>query len=287
MKTTIITPSYKPDFERCRLLCQSLSKYVSGYDEHLIIVDKKDYDLFSELQGDKTRLIIKEDILPKWIVKLPLSKKWWFSYKTLPVRGWILQQIVKLSAYEYCDSDNFLFIDSDVSFVRQFNTEELKADKLIKLTSLERKNEDYQDKRKQGWHDFAARLFNLPKDTALTKDYISQLVLWKRDNLIELTRAIENSPMNKKAKPWKEFLCNTLDFSEYTLYGIFANHVLKEQSGHQFMEHELCFCSWHHQIDNQDDLKQFIRNIPRKYPAVLIQSNLGININAYEHLLME
>jgi hypothetical protein len=285
MKTTIITPSYAPDFQRCRLLCQSISQHVQGHHEHLIIIDKKDYQLFAELENNQTRLIIKEDILPGWIVKIPFSKKWWFSFKTLPVRGWILQQIVKLSAFEFSDADNFLFIDSDVTFIRSFNVNQLQQSNQYSLSSLDRKKEDYQDKRKQRWHQFAADLLELPEETPLVKDYISQLVLWKRENLIKLTQAIEQSPLNRKSASWKQFLCNTLDFSEYTLYGLFAEHRLKEKSGHIFQNDELCFCSWHQQIDNIDDLQQFLRHVPKRYPAVLIQSNLGISAINYQHLI--
>lgn len=285
MKTTIITPSYAPDFERCRLLCQSVSRHVSGYEQHLIIVDKKDYALFSELESDKVKLIIKEDILPDWLYKVPFSKKWWFSTKTLPVRGWILQQIVKLSAHEYSDADNFLFIDSDVCFIRSFDVKEMFIDDQSLLSSLPRKEEDYQDKRKQSWHEFAAKLFGIEDTSILKKDYISQLVMWRRSELLSLTQSIENSALNNKNKSWKELLCNTLDFSEYTLYGIFVEHVLKEKSQHHLIDQEICYCSWHKTINSMDDLSNFINHIPKQYPAVLIQSNLGLSTKSYQHLL--
>ena len=57
MQTVIVTPSYAPDFERCKMLCQSVDKYVSSYTKHVIIVDKNDQRLFNQLKTEKTEII--------------------------------------------------------------------------------------------------------------------------------------------------------------------------------------------------------------------------------------
>jgi hypothetical protein len=60
----IITPSYPPDFERCRLLCETMDRYVRSEFHHVIIVDSADYRLFKTLSGTGREVIQKEDLLP-------------------------------------------------------------------------------------------------------------------------------------------------------------------------------------------------------------------------------
>jgi len=277
MNISLITPSYGPDFERCRVLCESVESFVSGHNKHVVIVDHQDYDLFKCLNSGKTEIVIKEDFLPTWLHKIPMTKKWWFSFKTLPVRGWILQQIVKLSAAEILDDELFLFVDSDVAFIKPFDVNSVIHNDQVRLYSQARKTQDYFDRRKQNWHLKSANWFGINDPSILTQDYISQLVVWRHDTLQKLLNFIEES----KQRAWKEVLCGSLDFSEYTLYGIFAERVLQGQSGHYLTKDELCYCSWHHEIDNTEDLKHFLTTIPEDYSSVLIQSNLKISPQSY------
>ncbi len=281
MSIALVTPSYAPDYQRCRMLCESMDEFVSGYRRHVIIVDQRDYALFRSLQGPNREVVTKESILPPWLHKVPGLKKWWFSSRTLPVRGWILQQLVKLSTAEFLDEDVYLFADSDVAFIRPFAACSVVEQERVRLFSTPRKLEDYRDRRKQGWHHHAGSLLGVEDPGLLTRDYISQLVSWRRDTL----RALTDHISERSGRDWKEHLCSTLDFSEYTLYGVFAEHILGYSSGHRFEEEELCYCSWHHQIATEQDLRNFLGRIPARFPAVLVQSNLGISVEQYQRQL--
>lgn len=272
-KIVIVTPSYAPDFERCQALCESLQRFVSGHAEHVVIVDRQDQALFSRLAGATTRLLLKEEILPGWLRKLPFSRKWWLNLRGLPVRGWILQQIVKLSVAEAIAADLYLFVDSDVIFIRPFQAATVMNERgQVRLFSAPRKPEDLTEPRHCAWYRQAGKTFGLSGESYQQSDYISQLVTWRRDTLRQLTARIAE----KGGRDWRAVLANTLDFSEYTLYGVFAEHVLGDASGHFLAQNELCYCSWHHRIEKHEDLLAFLRDIPECYPAVLIQSNLGI-----------
>jgi hypothetical protein len=117
----IITPSFAPDFERCQLLAESVLRHAAPHVEHCIVVDRNDERLFSRLRSPRTRIVCKEDVLPRWLRRLPVQSKWWLNLKGLPVRGWIIQQITKLSAPEISDADTFLFLDSDAFLVRAYD----------------------------------------------------------------------------------------------------------------------------------------------------------------------
>lgn len=278
----LVTPSYAPDFDRCRILCDSVQRFVSGHTEHVIIIDRQDQALFSQLAGTRTRLLLKEDMLPGWLRKLPFSRKWWLNLRGLPVRGWILQQIVKLSVAEAIDADFYIFADSDVAFIRPFEVSSvLDAQGRARLYAGPRKPEDIADPRHRAWYRFAGKVFGLSGEDFQQHDYISQLVVWRRDTLQKLKARIAEHG----GQSWQAVLANTLDFSEYELYGIFAEHILREDSGHFLTESELSYCSWHHQIAGHEDLLTFLRGIPQTYPAVLIQSNLGISPGDYAKVL--
>jgi hypothetical protein len=110
----VVTPSYTPDFDRCKLLARSVQKFVQPAT-HYIIVTRKDYPLFKKLQGPKTEILVVESLIPRWFFKLPLLKNGWLSFKTPPVRNWILQQIVKLSAGLHLEKDVLIYADGDQS----------------------------------------------------------------------------------------------------------------------------------------------------------------------------
>ncbi|MBK1649281.1 DUF6492 family protein [Rhabdochromatium marinum] len=281
-KVVLITPSYAPDFERCRILCDSVRQQVHGHAEHVIIVDRQDEALFLPLAGNGVRLLIKQDMLPGWLYQLPFARKWWLNLRGLPVRGWILQQIVKLSVAEAIDANLYLFADSDVAFIRPFEVGELlDTAGRVRLYGGPRKPQDIADPRHRAWYRQAGQVFGLTGPGYQQRDYVSQLVAWRRDTLARLTQRIAAHG----GRDWQVVLANTLDFSEYTLYGVFAEHVLGEAAGHVLVDTELCDCSWHHEINSQEDLKRFIEQVPASFPAVLIQSNLGIAPADYAQVL--
>ena len=221
-------------------------------------------------------------MLPGWLRQLPFGRKWWLNLRGLPVRGWILQQIIKLSVAEAIDADVYIFADSDVSFLRPFDvTQVMRPDGRVRLFRAPRKPEDFVEPRHCAWFRQAGKTFALSGEAYQQSDYISQLVTWRRDTLQQLTQRIAGRP----GRSWQAVLANTLDFSEYTLYGVFAEHVLGADSGHYWDDQELCYCSWHHAIYNREDLVQFLQTIPNEYAAVLIQSNLGISPADYAQVL--
>ena len=89
----VVTASYAPDFERCRLLCETLDRHVSGAAHHYILVEHRDVALFRQLETDRRTVVDERDLLPRWLRAFddPLSlfrRRVWLSLKTQPLRGW-------------------------------------------------------------------------------------------------------------------------------------------------------------------------------------------------------
>src|SRR5690242_7580212 len=45
-EAAIVTASYGPDFERCRLLCETIDRFVTGMSQHYILVEERDVAQF-------------------------------------------------------------------------------------------------------------------------------------------------------------------------------------------------------------------------------------------------
>ena len=84
----IITPSYAPDFERCRLLSETITQFHQSPINHYIIVDQKDYQLFSQLKKANTEIMTVESVLPWWIKRENVFKLYQYL-ETIYNRHWI------------------------------------------------------------------------------------------------------------------------------------------------------------------------------------------------------
>lgn len=284
MQTTLITPTYAPDGARVRLLCRTLDELTVGWDEHWLVIDRRDRDVFSDLAGPRRRLVFKEDVLPAWLHPPLIGRRWWLSSRSLPVRGWIVQQLVKLSMAEVGVSGALVFADSDVAFIRPFDFSGL-ADSSgrLRLFAGPRSVEAQADRRHRTWYRVAKELFAVTDPEYATHEYISQLVTWRVDVLQAMTRALSEAT----GCDWRVALARRLDFSEYILYGVFSEYALgAERAGHRLEGHELCYCSWHHRVRDAGQVRAFVESVPAAYSAALIQSNLGIAPSEYEQLIL-
>ena len=122
-KTALVTASYAPDFERCRLLCETIDRFVAGYTKHYILVEHRDVALFKQLESSRRVVIDENDLLPRWIRPFPDPSNFghrriWLSPRTMPLRGWHVQQFRRIAIAAHTDEDAFFYIDSDVAFLK-------------------------------------------------------------------------------------------------------------------------------------------------------------------------
>ncbi|MEM7552806.1 MAG: DUF6492 family protein [Cyanobacteria bacterium P01_A01_bin.84] len=273
----IITLSYAPDFERCRLLCWSIEKYVSANIKHYVIVDSRDLSLFQQLQRKRTEIIAVESILPWWIRRIPVVQNGWFSLKNVVLRNWIIQQIAKLAIAQYIDSDVLIFVDSDTFFVRIFDEKRLFIGNKLRLF----REPPFNEATHLRGHAEANKLLNINTDIKLAPGYIGNVITWKRDNVFKLYQAIESI----SGKGWIETVVNSPYLSEYILYGVFVDKYLKADSGHYYEEQKNCHEYWTPKPLSDQELKDFFGTIEYHHVAVMISAKAGIPVNRYEYLL--
>lgn len=127
-KPAIITMSYKDDYRECLLLNESIDKFVPNDVIHYIFVNDEDFKLFEPLASNRRVICRKSVVLPRHFVRLPIKifgHHFHVSPFTIPVREWIIQQIVKLAVWEVTNPniDLFINIDSEFVFMKPFSME--------------------------------------------------------------------------------------------------------------------------------------------------------------------
>ena len=281
MKVSLITVSYGPDLARCRRLCESVVRFVDDSIEHVVVVPRRDLPLFEGVGAPgRTRVMAVESVLPGWIRRVPGLTKWWWTTQSLPVRGWIMQQVTKLAMHTALDSDVIVMVDSDVAFIRPFGAGHVVRDDQVRFHRLPGPIPAEVFKR---YHRKAGELLGIPVRDDYGSDYVAQVLPWRRDVVERLVRRVESVA----GRDWRTVLCRTRHFSEGILYGVFVEYVLKEQAGHYWDDVDLCHCSWHHRVEGVEGAKRFIREAPEHCVAVLVQSNLGIDPAGYDAVLRE
>lgn len=253
MTIAIITPSYRNDFSLATALCQSMDQLVGGDWTHHLIVPRSDLALFRSLQGPRRQVLAKEAVVsahgyrslpvPRRI-RIPglferrFKEQWWVPGAGR-VSGWLVQQIIKLSATEFTQADRLVFIDSDVQFVRPCSVEDLTGHGLVNLNQHAKGVELATHQR---WCRIANELLGLPGEGDPRHNYIGSIIAWRRENLLKLQRHIEA----RSGMPWHRAITNKGDVSEYILYGVFCAAVLGESSGHRFVPSDLAVAVWVH-----------------------------------------
>jgi hypothetical protein len=278
----IITPSYEPDFERCRILSWSINNFISSKFTHYIIVPERDLNLFRQLQKLNTEIITVESILPNWIKRLPYTKKWWFSAKHVLIRGWIIQQVIKLAAAEYTSQDVLVFIDSDVAFIEPFHLESFIRDQTVRLFRVPPLVVP-QTEMSQKWQRTTNYLLDLPNTDAPVPGYIGQIITWRRDCLLNLCQHIEKV----SSRGWVESICGVWNLSEYVLYGSYVDQILQEKSGHYHDYTKICHEYWSDEPLSEKQLQLFFSEKQPDDKAIMISAKAEISIQQYERLIKQ
>ena len=216
----LLTPSFSRDFERCRLLVESCDRYLAPDVRHYLIVDRRDEKKFSALRSSRTELVLKQDVLPSFLHQVPFRPKWWWRWSGAPVRGWMVQQIVKLSADSFAPQDAFIFADSDTFFVRPWDPDDWIRDGRLPLFREVRS--EIQSTMTTSWFEVTSRLLGVSFREPYQTNYVTSLAVWRRENLQRLHAALEG----RSGTIWQKALCSLPTLSEYTLYGLYCDEVL-------------------------------------------------------------
>jgi hypothetical protein len=284
----LITCSYSGDYEVCELLCQSIDKFAPAGTVHRLYVPRRDTDLFAKLARPHRILGTQEDLLPNWLARFPLPNPKWRSRLHLPtrnvyvtpftppIRGWIAQQIMKISATLRSEADVIAHVDSDNFFIRPitpavFNPEPGKVRFYAGTQGLGLSTH-------KPWYAAAKELLGVDDEDVYTADYIDQFVVWRRAVVEAMTKRIEDVT----GRGWDKALVKTPHFSEYVLYGVFAERVLGlDAAGLSKQSQSLSL--WTGRRSDSDEEPASAAGLTREHLLCNIQSVLPVTLEERRH----
>jgi hypothetical protein len=241
---TLVTPTYWRDLALCELLCETVDRWIDGFDKHYLIVADDDQPLFAKLEGVRREVIAASELLPRWLRPLPAflrrgTRRYWWSLRTKPVSGWHVQQLLKLAAAATLDGPRFCIVDSDVAFFRRFDLAAYRRPHPIPAYYAPAAvTEDTA--MHAAWVKSTHRLLGLPPPAFPADDFIGHVIFWDRASVRSMLDRIEKVT----AREWPEALCRVRDFSEYMLYGFHQRRDAEEAQRHYPSTASACISYW-------------------------------------------
>jgi hypothetical protein len=273
LSCALITPSYAPDFERCRLLVESVERHAAEHLRHYLIVDRRDQRLFSSLRSARTEVLLKQDVLPAFVRQVPGLRGWWWCGLRAPVRGWIVQQLVKLAVDRVLDSDVYVFVDSDTFLLRAFDP--WQAQRPAGVPLFREQGEALLSAMNTRWHTVAAERLGLRVSPPHDVNYVTQLVTWRRDALIALHARLES----RHGRPWAETLLGLQTLSEYVLYGVFVEHGLGLGRAGHYQEPAIQTLNyWGTRRLDEDELSAWLATLAPEQVGAMVSAKSGTDV---------
>lgn len=254
MSFALITPTFAGDFEQFSLLAHTVERHIPEHVPHYIVVPSADYDTFKPLRSQRTRLLKEEDVLPRWTQGLFKLGRYRVTSRSLPIRGWILQQMIKLAAPSYAPEDVYLYVDSDVAFLKPFDpADEFLRDGKVKLF-CEIAQDDWPASVVEqclSWRKISRRLLGITHEQNPRAGYVGNVIPWRRDVVQSLQAYLDQG----WGRSWPERIARCKYFSEYMLYGVYVENVLGyEAAGHYPDDTVRALESWEATEQSVDDL---------------------------------
>jgi hypothetical protein len=285
MTLAVITPSYRNDWPLFTDLHQSVLLHTDDSVKHYVVVPDTDVQLFSQLAGPRCVVLPEETLYPRHYRPVPAVNRVLHHLPRIPssarvaalnlkrpfrpVRGWVMQQALKLEACRRVEADILLLLDSDVLLVRQVTAETLSSKGHPRFYRLPGAVDSSLPRHVQ-WHEVSRHLLGLPPPELPAPDYVSSFSVWDPAVLRAMIQRIEQVT----GRHWMDAVTAQPTFSEWTLYGVFADEFVLDIAD-AATELSLCHSYWDTIPLTTERAADFVAGIGAADVAVLIQSKSG------------
>ena len=281
----LLTPSYGPDFAGFARLHESVMEFTDAAVVHHVVVPRRDLKIFRSLDSSRLRLWTVDELLPAGFVVTDawaamvrrasfLPDRAAFSAVNLsrpwpPVRGWIMQQLMKLAVSTRLDADVAVVIDSDVVMLRPTTADLFIRDGSTRFYAKPQAVTPEMDRHTR-WTKAAHRLLGLPAPEGdMHPDHVAGITTWDPALVAACLSRVEDVA----GAPWFGAISSELHFSECILYGTFVRHFATEQQRSFTEPTTLCHSYWDPAPLTEARARQFIADFGPGDIAVHIQSN--------------
>lgn len=282
MTLVVVTASHKPDFTDFAQLHASVLRNTDAAVRHIVVVPDDDVPLFSSL--DKGRLVVRGErtLLPReirtttWLARLPRLPRGFriaavnVRHPWPPLRGWILQQIIKLALVSELDEDVALLVDSDVLIARPLTENRFRCGKAVRLYRLPEGITPTMT-RHLAWRHTAHELLRPAEEDPQSPDYITSFVSWSPNVVRNCLARVED----QSGLPWYNAIGRRLEFSEWILYGTYATTIASPEQTFA-SDLSLSHSYWGGLGPlTRSAAEEFLAAMPSSALAVHVQSNSG------------
>jgi hypothetical protein len=283
----LLTPTYGRDLELCTLLCESVDRHVSSFSTHFLLVPDADLPLFSHFESERRSVLPASKFLPGWLRPLPRiiqrkRRQFWWSFRTKPVSGWHVQQILKIAAAIALPYQRYCILDSDVVFFRDFDLSRFQSPNSIPLLNMPDAITSSHT-RHSHWVETTHRLLGLPKPPLPASDFIGHIIFWDQQTARAMASKIEAAT----GLDWVEALCRTHGFSEYMLYGYFAQSDAGFSGRHTLTSRTPCISYWEQPKLSQGALNQLLSGADKNDVAFSVASFSGTPVTTIRAAIAE
>jgi Family of unknown function (DUF6492) len=228
---SVLIPLAEKDLVNAGLAIDSIRKNLRHPIEQIIIVGQNSAKISEFCAAMNVVYINEENILGPRILDLK------FEINGKNNSGWIRQQIIKLTAFNYVNANNILLHDADTVFVRPlsfFNEEK----RQLLFTS---------DEYMKSYHRMTVKL--LGPISRYRRSFIAHGMLFQRDLWIDLVKSIELHCKTDFVTAIISVMASdkAAVLSEYELYG---NFLYNHHPDRYYLRYWFNFQLLHHHTDN-------------------------------------
>jgi Family of unknown function (DUF6492) len=264
----VVTPTYAPDLELFADLHASVLRCFPHDVRHLVVVTQPDVAPFRRFAGPRCEVLGVGDVLSRSVRALPLTKLWVNLRRPVPpLRGWILQQLVKLAVATQVDERIVVTADSDIVFIRPVTVETFAPGGHVRLFRLDG-GVDSSLARHVRWHAVSRSLLGLPPaPPPPLPDYVTALNSWDREVVARMLDRVEEVT----GRGWLEAVGKELHFSECMLYGVYADEV-EQAKGLVTTDDSRCHTYWGNEPLTVDGAAEMISSAGPEDVAYMISA---------------
>ena len=240
----LLTPTYARDLALCALLCDSVDRHAGSFSKHYLLVPDSDLAAFSRFASPSRTVLPASRFLPPWLRPLPAiirrqRRQHWWSFRSRPVSGWHIQQILKIAAAAALPHRRYCILDSDIVLFRNLDLTRFEYPKVIPLLKIpDGITSDLA--RHTRWLRAAHQLLGLATPSLPAADFIGHVIFWDQRAIRAMIEKIEMTA----GRGWIEALCRTREISEYMLYGYFVQSEAALSAMHVPTARTGCISYW-------------------------------------------
>lgn len=270
------------DIELFELLARSVDDHVDPRITHYVVVPAADLPRFSVFANARREIVAQEEIFPEKLRKLPtwlrhlsflkadLRRPIYIRPNRSALRGWMLQQYLKIEMSRRLDIAAIMHVDSDVAFFRRLAPEDAFDEGRVRFFRVDSRS---RNRMHDAWVEGSCRILGITPPAVHMANYIENCLLWSTT----VTRAMVAQIQNAHSQSLHDVLFGTKTMSEYYIYGIFADFFPESAD---LAAENVSFCNsyWPDQETGTVDFEALRQRLENKHCAIAVQSVHTLNI---------